>query len=811
MSDLSWLVVHGAVVWRLELALFLLLGLALAWVLPGGALRRRARRIGESFGVPETTLEDAPRGAPITLEGTVCSGREAPTTGAIAAVTLTPEGVEHSDEPTGKAVTAVRNGTPLSIDVNGQRVILEGAPQVLVGSRETGRCVTTGKAHGILWDFAAHLGTLPARRFGIRTLSFGDRVRVVGVLRHQPDSEAASTYRHGNGAYCLGPAEGGTSPLPVAFSGAPRALARGRARAGVVALAAPVVALAFLGAIGEIAVRVDDARGLGLNVAATTPLRRADALAKLREALPLDLHADQQRVARAAHIDTVRGHCAAASDDWLLHGQPSAAESVAMTCGDHARAAGALFAMGEFSRAAIAFAAARKGDPHLAPTVSEITAYLVTGNTEAAATTTRALLAAWEGPAGSREQIECVADALDGRLGRGTGVDNLEVHARLEGYRMPCTLLLLDTVPAEEHDRRNEALRRTSWVRNPNNMLTLMLLAKGAERERELFEDLTRPLQLNRDEVLSRPKQVVVTAPLALLDEAFTELDGAQDLQSLLVRARLGQRRAALASFAGDDVLANKILHDVREALEPLSQSPYTEEQYEQWMAIYDSVRRNFPYNGPHEDQVQGKVFAERARQGKTFDHPAYELARRAKWELREIDQARAVVALHLGDTKEANALTTSTHGLGDLMELITAARERHDPLAIDRLARGDVRESNRRLWHLASAGDGASLATRMKAQGLDGRGIIDVVGAHIPEGREQLQNWVRWSYPPPCTTCGLFPLLNYAASRRDAAVAVGDAQTAGTMREFGGRIHVLLGRRDIAVPLQLLSELYPP
>jgi hypothetical protein len=107
--------------------------------------------------------------------------------------------------------------------------------------------------------------------------------------------------------------------------------------------------------------------------------------------------------------------------------------------------------------------------------------------------------------------------------------------------------------------------------------------------------------------------------------------------------------------------------------------------------------------------------------------------------------------------------------------------------------------------------GNGAGLAAQLRARGLDGRGVVEHVALHIPQGRDELKSWVRWSYPPPCTTCGLYPLHNYVASRRAAARAVGDDELAKDLGDVMSRLRPLLERRHIAVPLALLSELSPP
>jgi hypothetical protein len=145
------------------------------------------------------------------------------------------------------------------------------------------------------------------------------------------------------------------------------------------------------------------------------------------------------------------------------------------------------------------------------------------------------------------------------------------------------------------------------------------------------------------------------------------------------------------------------------------------------------------------------------------------------------------------------------------LFRLFLEARSAHDPRAQENLARGDGRESNRKLWLAAQTGDGQALVARLREQNGDGRGIVETVGANLPEGRAELAHWVRYEYPPPCTTCGLYPLLNHLGSRYDAAVAASDEATVKDLVALRTRLDPILARRDIALVLHFLSELSPP
>ncbi len=826
MSNLSWLVVHGTLVWQIALALSVLAGLVVAWILPERALRRRAARIRESLGEPEKSLDPTPGGKPVVLVGTVCPRDGAPEEGeSLVAATVAPEGFELAEETSTKALTAVVAGAPLVIEVDSRRVVIEGSPQILVGSRETGHCVGVTKGRLLLWDFASELRALPSRPFGIRVLGAGDRVRVTGILRHEPDAVAPQSYRSGSGAYFLGAPEGSPKAglLPVAFEGNPRALARGRGRAALHTLAAPVAAMVLLGAVGEIAVRLGEKSPFFAAVASTTPFRRADGLGELRSAVTLGSQADEPRLARAAHLDLVRGRCGSASDGWLLHGRPETAARLAEGCGDLPRAARAWFTHGDLERAAGAFEKARGADPRLPPSLSEATAYLVTGKLDAAATTTRSLLAIWEGPRAIRAQLECVADALDARAGRGRGADALQARTDDHEYRLPCTALLADMREGKEREAMVYSLTR--YYPFSNEPLAQALGASFlSDRSGKL---LATPRATAPITAMISPKPMVFAIPPSILEEADRALARRDEPQALLLRAELTQRRAAHRSFMGDHEGAATLLHDLSARLTPLARDLYTDAQRSEWHSRGWRIQQRV--GDSDSDRLYAALAAEEQRLRQGYDPEKDELHIHAR---RLVDDARlmeAVLATRTGDVKRAraglvgmevrdsygNPTTVGKDGRlppeNELLGLFMDAREAHDPRAIEKLARGDGREVNTRLWQLAGAGDGAGLAARLESQGLDGRGVVEVVGAHLPRGREELRRWVRNAYPAPCATCGLYPLLNHVASRLDAAIALGDDETVKEMRATALRLQAVMARRDIAIPLHLLSELSPP
>jgi len=811
MGSLSPVVAHGPLVWQLVLVLCAAGGLTLAWLLPRSALRRRAARVREALGAPEKSLDTSTRNKGVVLVGTVRKPDDAPADGTpLVAATLAPQGMELAEEPSKKALTAVLSGGPLVIEVDGQRVFVEGAPQILVGSHETGQAVTPKRVRLTLWELASELRAMKNASFAMRTVSEGDRVRVAGVLRHEPDATTPQTYRSGSGAYFLASSEGeGASGfVPVVYEGSPKPLARSRIALAAQTLAGPACAIALLGAIGEISIRAATSSETASALASLTPFRRADGLAALRAHVDLSEHATDASLARAAEIDRVRGYCGAASDDYMLANRPAKAAEIAVGCGDSFRAARAYFVDGELDKASSSFMKARRLDPKLPPSISEVTAYLVADKADEAATAAHALLASWDGPRGTREQLQCVVDALDERTGtREKGA--LDRHADAEGMRSHCSILLGE-LRGSEASKRVLDLEKTRYVSHdaPLWPLWMALHGKNLSDAAYAYNFSVATRGFGAVDLFTSPKQLVFQIPQAVGVEAFRESATRTTQAALASMASFGMRRAALRSFLGDEAGAITALDELDAKLTPFSHRSYTDEQQREW------ENRTWRIANDDYEKYQRLVEAEEARMRKTYDPDKDGAERVAEGFLKASRATRAAVLLRAGRTTEAQALMDTKALRTDndaLFRLFLDARSSHDPRAQENLARGDGRESNRKLWLAAQTGDGKALVARLREQNGDGRGIVETVGAHLPEGRAELAHWVRYEYPPPCTTCGLYPLLNHLGSRYDAAMAASDEATVNELVALRTRLDPILARRDIAVVLHFLSELSPP
>ena len=807
MTNVSWFVVHGALVWQSLAVLAALAGIAAAWVLPRRALARRAERVREAIGTSEKSLDASARDKPVVLLGRVKLPAEAldETSSGLVAATLTPQGMELAEETSQKALTALTGGGPLVLEVDGQAVFVEGTPQILVGSEETGGTLAPKRIRLALWELASELRAMKNAPHGLRTIQNGDLVRVAGRLRHEPDARTPQTYRSGSGAYFLAAPEDSTKTdfVPVAFEGQPRPLARGKLLVSAQVVAAPLCALALLGAVGEVTIRGGEKSPTLAAIASMTPFRRQDGLAALRAQADVRESPSEATLVRAAELDHVRGRCGAASDDYFFANRSKNAAEIAEGCGDPARAARAWFVYGDMDRAAKAFEQARKGDSRLPPSLSEVTAYFTTERFDRAAEAGHALLAAWDGPRASRDQLSCVVDALDHRAGGTHDQGNLAVHAREEGTQLPCTLLLAD---ATEGAARTAVFEQTPYdTRSP-----LLRVALGS-RQVNLRDEYggwygPKSLGFSAVELFTHPKQVVFAIPFALARDAVRQFsssspclgDCAQPPWSLFTSPAFASqflaRQAAFISFQGDLPGGLALLDEAEKRLEPLAKR-YSDEREFGLLQERDA---------DHPDANMGELLVV------ANQREAAELT-------YEIRLTRVAVLARAGKVDEARALLPGTrpnrfHNQDEsLLLAFLNATGSYDPRALDVLGRGDGREINRKLWLLAQAGDGEPLARKLRELDADGRGVVEIAGAHLPEGRGALALWSRYAYPAPCATCGLYPLVNALASHRDAALAVGDQATVAELDALRERLAPVFAKREGALLLHFLSEISPP
>ncbi|MBK8218627.1 MAG: hypothetical protein IPK71_33265 [Myxococcales bacterium] len=780
MSSLSPLVVHGKLLWESVVALACVAGIVAAWLLPRRARRRRAAAIRAGLGGGTSSLAPPSPEKLVVVSGKVVKASGSPEK-KLAAATLVPAAMAFAEEGSKSAHTATAAGEPLVLEVGGAHVALHGDVQILVGSRESGRGLARRRAHRALEDLASQLEGKTRDGLALRTLHTGDLVRAQGILRHTPSETGAESYRVAASAYTLSPSEEGNHPgiVPVAFEGAPSPLEQSRPEVVGRVLAFPALAFVALAAVGELAMHSAPSSPGVATIAAATPLRRFEALAALRAQTSLSASPSDATLRDQASLDTLRGFYGMASDDYARANRPDEAAKIAAHYGDPFRVARARFVNGEISESARAFASARARDPKLPITISEVTAYVLTDDFERAATGAHALLANWDGPKGSQDELQCIVDAIDHRAGGSHDTGALERHAREGATRVPCTLLMLDlrdgTEGASGDDTLSE-LRSDPRVRRYLEPLTPGRFGSCTFPASDILgcwdaSDAFGP------GMITDPKAIAFYLPQALALQAFQHT-----LSEVSSHGWLGADMALAASlyaatrtFLGDVEGALTILDVAGRAFAPLARRAELEERRR---ASLD------PPQDPH--------FPHDPRDG-----------------LDLIRSTRAAVLLRSGRARDALRLQPS--GMAARFSTLAHVMGAYDPSEQRELAERDDRELNAKLWNAAYTGDGTVLVDALRAGEGDGRGVVDVVAWHIPSGRAALASWVRYEYPAPCSTCGLYPLMNSLGSRLDAAHATGDEATVRELDAVRVRLDPYLARRQDALLVHFLSLLSPP
>ena len=314
-----------------------------------------------------------------------------------------------------------------------------------------------------------------------------------------------------------------------------------------------------------------------------------------------------------------------------------------------------------------------------------------------------------DGPRGTREQLQCVVDALDERTGtREKGA--LDRHADDEGTRTHCSILLGELRGSEA---RKRALEKTRYVSYDTPLWPLWMALHGDDLRDAAyaynFSVATRGI--GAVDVFTSPKQVVFQIPQAVGVEAFRESATHTTRAALASMASFGMRRAALRSFLGDEAGAMTALDELDAKLTPFSRRSYTDDQQHEW------DNRTWRIANDDYEKYQRLLEAEETRQRKTYDPDKDAAERVAEGFVKASRAMRAAVLLRAGKATEAKALTADTKALRTdsvnqdaLFRLFVDARSSHDPRAQESLARGDGRESNRKLWLAAQTGDGKAL-----------------------------------------------------------------------------------------------------
>jgi hypothetical protein len=775
MSDVSFFVTHGAAFWQALTGVSLAIGGLAAWKLVDRGMRARAARVREALGSAAPSPNPNDHGKPVTLSGTLQLEEDDASREAIAA-TVVPRGLEQSEEPTPKAKGSAAAGKKLSLDVAGVRVVLDGPIEILVGSRETERCIGRAQGQTLLWDFAGGLGALPPA-FGARVLAAGDRVIARGVLRHDP--QWGQSYREGSASFALDVEKGDSDlrTIVIAYEGRPRPLARPKTRTVSRALMAPLGVFVVLCAIGEAAVRLHSP--LAWAVATATPFRRNDALGLLRDDVHLSTRATPERIDRAVDLDRLRGKCGDAADDAFAHHELARAATLAADCNEPWREAGIHVAAADFPRAADAFARARKRDAHLPFTLSEATAYIVAGKHDQAALALRGLARGWDDARAARARLECAAlyeEHRDPQTGEPEAIASLEASDDRDGA---CSLLGADA------SRKAPAGNYYYWS-GRQNVTDIRSTVALITMERSPADDLEVPTcWASAEDVVFDPRHCLYDVPPALLDSAIRSLEkGPHNPRADFRRAQLTLRLVRSDAYFGEIADARRHVADARALLLGV-QGKYSDAELDE---------RSYPFGNanPWDERVADA------------DADARWMAGRARSERKPLDDWDLAL-----DVRGADIPVRRGNDDWHTEMLFAAGKAKHgDVTALAKLADRDARDANQRLWQLALSNDDDALVVRLRDRNMDGRGVVDYLGANQ---RPELARWVRFDYPTACVTCGLYPLANQIVSRRDAAIAAHADDVATEMGAAARRIRDVLHDRNNAIVLAVISELSPP
>ena len=741
---LVWLLAHGATVWRLSLAVFVLAGLARAWLRPRLAARRGARAARRQLGPPGELPSGAVSGVRVTLAGRL----------------------------------QLAGNDRLALRVGDAAVLLDGPLEVLAGAREA-------------WP-----GRLGRVEHGVaRSLAAGDAARVSGVLAEEASDDAAS-YRAPAKHWRLG------GPIGAAAAGAPRVTGPGGPVLLASALAGGLGFLAVFGLGGEIAMTVgagEMARfrigelgppPVAIALAAATPFRRADALEALVVVLDARRDPDGGALEERARLHQRRGELAAVAALWIDHGQPERGAALAERTGNHLLAAHGWYAAGDFNRAADAWEraapfGAEGGYPRdEAELRFGVGVLLFANRLDGAAHAARRLAAALrEHPAGNEHlrrwyasrarTATCLADALDARRGAASGWQAL--HAVLDGTLPPaCSILRVDLFEGAERIRAIRALpplARDEW---DVPLRWIDVLAAEADPS---FTIGNPPWHEGWIEPTNRPAE-----PLAA--PAFGDAT-----RALIVP---NEGLAALALPGIDEHVAETVDPAV-----DLGEPGRTV-----WMQATASAALFAVLGG---DTLRAQVLARRVQRAIGASPPAggKRVADSTFWYAVEV---QGLVALASGDATLEDAWThlagdamrplASFHRGGDVEQVSTSLAERPAP-----------DEAELEAWSLAGHGDGDGLAHWLR-RAVAQPGTFLRFGAPLLEtGREEVGRWVVWGYHPTSgfrPTEEVVHLANLTA----AAEAIYGARAPASLRERTRRFREAILRRETTVPLAVLERL---
>lgn len=792
MQHLPWLVVHGALAFRLALAGATLLGLALAWIGPRARARWEARRARAKLGEDITTALEV--GATVTVVGTLeasgagCARFEDGSPAAAASITFA-RGALDRDGPWATAVVA--RAETLAVITAVERFELVGEVEVVAGSREArpgaallrlAPAVRSRAAAGSQRAAAAYA----ARAVALRSIAHGEAVRIRGVLRREPVTSESSTYRDTRARWTLVgeedpgvPAERGPLPLPLAFEGPPRVSGPSWSRLCQGAGAGALLFVGMASLTGEIAARLASSPGPvgraagAVLLAAVSPLHRERAISMLQATLSLRCLDDYSRghVEQEVAIAELQGDCDGAASALIRHGQLDRAAHAAEACGAPKVAARAHYLRGRFDLGSDAFELARARrsgqdftplpGPALADAIFGVRLHLFAGRLDRAAEEARraareaqriddATLPAHPAPRRARI-LGCLADSLSARQ------DPRRLPALIregEAGARECGWLLADAHRAEARCPLEGSSDEIGW--------SLYVEDRLERADAAFLKEQCAGTHTPDPPVLDHPSrlfgelgEISPMGPPAVIERLLDGLT-ARGGPPCVARGQLAAASAAFAALAGEHREARRFA---------------------------EQAQADFP---PGSDR------GERA------------LVLRAAVELYAGDaaQARVLLASLPESAPDVRALRwmADVRQKGDLA-LLSAPQERL----------GTILHAPQRVepWSITAQGDGARLAAWLQRHDADGIGAYLILAApHLHRGRAALLEWFRWGDKSECWSCAPSLVLFDVASRKEAVEILGDPNLAGELRAIAQAFHHAQLTREIAVPLAVLAAL---
>jgi hypothetical protein len=438
LSELPFLVVHGALIAKIAVAVLFALAFACAY-----AIRRRGERAATRALVDPRRSEigELAPAAVVVLRGTLRG----------AAATLTPSG----DAGSWMSYRA----DDVTIEIEGERVELVGPVEVVRGtSAEVGYRKlppSTPKPLAERTSTAAYASEpLGWRRlFSVRT---GDDVIVRGKLDARSGDSPAS-YRESAGAWVMEPMAGTSSILLVATTPAVVPPPRGWfawtlvvAVCGVIAYAIPYVVGASAVDIGSRdghgAHREQRDIGMALQIAAAMPGSRDKALREIESQVDSDFGWTERRAEMKIGLAGLRYGCDAEARAFVDAARFDDALATATSCGDDDARGIALFQLGRYGEAADAFARL-PADYHRA--VAEGAAAIAAGRWADAAVQANAVAAQWAhdpSMTATTNRATCLAEWFRVKAGAST-VERLRALATAK--HGACTIVLAYQFPNE--------------------------------------------------------------------------------------------------------------------------------------------------------------------------------------------------------------------------------------------------------------------------------------------------------------------------------------------------------------------------